>query len=41
LGAVEGCNLLTLEELERRWIAKVLEGAGYNKRLTAEVHDIL
>jgi len=41
LDAVEGCSLLTLEELERRCIAKVLEGAGYNKGLTAEVLDIL
>lgn len=41
LDAVEGCSLLTLKELKRRCIAKVLEGAGYNKGLTAEVHDIL
>jgi len=29
LDAVEGCSLLTLEELKRRCIAKVLEGTGY------------
>lgn len=39
--AAEGWGLLTLVEMEPRYIAKVLESTGYNKGLTARVLDIL
>jgi len=35
--SVEGEGLLSLEEVERRYIAKVLERTGYNKGLAAQV----
>jgi DNA-binding NtrC family response regulator len=37
---VEGDGLLTLEEMERRYIAKVLASTGYNKGITAQILDI-
>ena len=37
---VEGDGLLTLEDMERRYIAKVLASTSYNKGLTAQILDI-
>jgi DNA-binding NtrC family response regulator len=37
---VEGGGLLTLEEMERRYIVKVLQSTGYNKGLTAQILDV-
>jgi DNA-binding NtrC family response regulator len=37
---IEGDGLPTLEEMERRYIMKVLEKTGYSKSLTAQVLDI-
>ena len=37
---IEGEGLLPLEELEKRYIARVLERTGYNKGLTAQVLNI-
>ncbi|GAB6113043.1 sigma-54-dependent transcriptional regulator [Desulfomicrobium salsuginis] len=37
---IEGDGLPTLEEMERRYIVKVLEKTGYSKSLTAQVLDI-
>ena len=37
---LEGDGLLTLEEMERKYIEKVLQSTGYNKKLTAEILDI-
>ncbi|WP_428564715.1 MAG: sigma-54-dependent transcriptional regulator [Solidesulfovibrio sp. DCME] len=38
--SVEGEGLVSLEEMERRYIAKVLERTGYNKGLTAQILDV-
>lgn len=38
--ALEGEGLIPLEELEKRYIAKVLERTGYNKSLTAQILDL-
>ncbi len=37
---MEGDGLPTLEEMERRYIMKVLEKTGYSKSLTAQVLDV-
>ncbi|GFM34874.1 sigma-54-dependent transcriptional regulator [Desulfovibrio subterraneus] len=37
---MEGDGLPTLEEMERRYIIKVLEKTGYNKGMTAQILDI-
>lgn len=37
---LEGDGLLTLEEMERRYIAKVLESTKFNKGITAQILDI-
>ncbi len=37
---IEGEGLLSLEELEKRHISRVLEKTGYNKSLTAQILDI-
>ena len=37
---MEGDGLPTLEEMERRYIIKVLEKTGYNKGMTARILDI-
>jgi DNA-binding NtrC family response regulator len=37
---MEGDGLPTLEEMERRYIVKVLEKTGYSKSLTAQVLDV-
>jgi len=37
---VKGDGLLTLEDMERRYIAKVLASTSYNKGLTAQILDI-
>ena len=37
---IEGEGLLPLDELEKRYIAKVLETTGFNKGLTAQILDI-
>ena len=37
---IEGEGLLSLEELEKRYISRVLERTGYNKGLTAQVLNI-
>jgi len=37
---LEGDGLLTLEETERRYIAKVLASTSYNKGMTAQILDI-
>jgi transcriptional regulator with PAS, ATPase and Fis domain len=37
---IEGEGLLPLEELEKRYIARVLERTGYNKGLAAQVLNI-
>jgi DNA-binding NtrC family response regulator len=37
---LEGAGLQTLEELEKRHIAKVLEKTGYNKGLTAQILNL-
>ncbi len=37
---IEGEGLLPLDELEKRYIAKVLETTGYNKGLTAQILNI-
>jgi DNA-binding NtrC family response regulator len=37
---IEGEGLLPLLELEKRYIARVLEKTGYNKGLTAQILDI-
>ena len=37
---IEGEGLLPLDELEKRYIARVLERTGYNKGLTAQVLNI-
>ena len=38
--SIEGEGLFSLEELERRYISRVLERTGYNKSLTAQILDI-
>ena len=38
--SVEGEGLASLEEMERRYIARVLERTGYNKGLAAQILDI-
>jgi len=38
--SIEGEGILTLDELERRHIAAVLERTGYNKALTAQILNI-
>jgi transcriptional regulator with PAS, ATPase and Fis domain len=38
--SVEGEGFLSLDELEKRYIARVLERTGYNKALTAQILDI-
>ncbi|MEA4857599.1 sigma-54 dependent transcriptional regulator [Solidesulfovibrio sp.] len=38
--SVEGEGLVSLEEMERRYIAKVLERTGSNKGLTAQILDV-
>ncbi len=38
--SIEGEGLLPLQEMEKRYIAKVLERTGYNKVLTAQILDI-
>jgi DNA-binding NtrC family response regulator len=40
LDSMEGEGLLPLEEIEKRYIAKVLERTGYNKALTAQILNI-
>lgn len=35
--SIEGEGLVSLEEMERRYIARVLERTGYNKGLTAQI----
>ncbi|GLI34428.1 sigma-54-dependent transcriptional regulator [Desulforhabdus amnigena] len=37
---IEGEGLQSLDEIERRYIAKVLEKTGYNKSLTAQILNI-
>jgi two-component system, NtrC family, response regulator AtoC len=37
---IEGEGLLSLDEIERRYIARILEKTGYNKGLTAQVLNI-
>ncbi len=37
---IEGEGLLPLDELEKRYIAKVLETTGFNKGLTAQILNI-
>ena len=37
---MEGEGLLTLEELEKRYIARVLEKTRFNKGLTAQILDV-
>lgn len=38
--SMQGEGLSSLEEMERRYIARVLERTGYNKGLTAQILDI-
>jgi transcriptional regulator with PAS, ATPase and Fis domain len=38
--AIEGEGLLPLDELEKRYISRVLERTGYNKGLTAQILNI-
>lgn len=38
--AIEGEGLVTLEEMERRYIARVLENTGYNKGLASRILGI-
>lgn len=38
--SMEGEGLLTLDELEKRYISKILERTGYNKALTAQILNI-
>ncbi|GKT07681.1 sigma-54 dependent transcriptional regulator [Desulforhabdus sp. TSK] len=40
LDIIQGEGLLSLEEIERRHIARVLEKTGYNKSLTAQILNI-
>ncbi|MFO7595567.1 MAG: sigma 54-interacting transcriptional regulator [Desulfocurvibacter africanus] len=40
IDTVNGEGLLTLEESEKRYIAKVLEKTGYNKGLAAQILDL-
>lgn len=40
LDIIQGEGLLSLEEIEKRHIARVLEKTGYNKSLTAQILDI-
>jgi DNA-binding NtrC family response regulator len=37
---IEGEGLLSLEEIEKRYISRVLQKTGYNKSLTAQILDI-
>jgi DNA-binding NtrC family response regulator len=38
--SIEGEGLVSLEEMERRYIARVLERTGYNKGLSAQILDL-
>jgi len=38
--SIEGEGLVSLDDMERRYIARVLERTGYNKGLTAQILDI-
>ena len=37
---MEGEGLLSLKDLEKRYIARILEKTGYNKGLTAQILDV-
>ena len=38
--SIEGEGLVSMEEMERRYLARVLERTGYNKGLTAQILGI-